>query len=62
MFFSMVEMSVAKMSIGRNVLGRNVLAEMSEHPTEYQAQCKSGLRYNTSFEIVNLVLGLKMCL
>ena len=27
-----------------------------------QAQCKSGLRYTTSFEVVNLVLGLKMCM
>ena len=25
-----------------------------------QAQCKSGLRYTTSFEVVILVLGLKM--
>ena len=27
-----------------------------------QAQCKSGLRHTTSFEVVNLVLGLKMCM
>ena len=27
-----------------------------------QARCKSGLRYTTSFEVVNLVLGLKMCM
>ena len=27
-----------------------------------QAQCKSGLMYTTSFEVVNLVLGLKMCM
>ena len=27
-----------------------------------QVWCKSGLRYTTSFEVVNLVLGLKMCM
>ena len=27
-----------------------------------QAQCKSGLRNTTLFEVVNLVLGLKMCM